>query len=52
MCIRDSLITWREEGIKIRDWTDLRTGTPFDYILDAKARRKRESEAGFYAQQP
>ena len=48
----DHLITWREEGTKIRDWTELRTGTPFDYILEAKARKKREAEAGFYSEHP
>jgi acetyltransferase-like isoleucine patch superfamily enzyme len=33
----DYLITWRKEGVKIQDYTVLRTGTPFDYVLDAKA---------------
>jgi serine acetyltransferase len=32
----DHLITWRKDGIKIRHFTELRTGTPFDLILDAK----------------
>lgn len=36
----DDLITWRKEGVKIRDATELRTGTPFDYILDARAEGK------------
>lgn len=35
----DHLLTWREEGPPIKDWTALRTGTPFDYILDYKAER-------------
>jgi len=38
----DHLITWRKEGIKIKHWTDLRTGTPFDYILDYKAMKKKQ----------
>lgn len=40
----DHLLTWRREGLRIRHWTELRTGTPFDYILDAKAARKRTEE--------
>jgi acetyltransferase-like isoleucine patch superfamily enzyme len=36
----DHLITWREEGTKIRDYSDIRTGTPFDYILDYQATKK------------
>jgi len=48
----DHLITWREEGLEIQDWTNLRTGTPFDYILDAKARKKRGEEKAFYAKHP
>lgn len=37
----DHLITWRKEDVKIGDWTELRTGTPFDYILEAKALGRR-----------
>lgn len=33
----DHLLTWRQEGVKIRDASEIRTGTPFDAILDAKA---------------
>jgi serine acetyltransferase len=33
----EHLVTWRKEGVKIQDATTLRTGTPFDFILDAKA---------------
>jgi acetyltransferase-like isoleucine patch superfamily enzyme len=33
----DHLVTWREEGVKIQPTTNIRTGLPFDYILDAKA---------------
>lgn len=35
----DHLVKWREMGVKVRHWTELRTGTPFDYILDAKAKK-------------
>lgn len=38
----DHLVTWREEGIRVRDSSELRTGTPFDYILDAKATKDKE----------
>ena len=38
----DHLITWREEGIRVRNVSELRTGTPFDYILDAKSMRKKK----------
>jgi acetyltransferase-like isoleucine patch superfamily enzyme len=38
----DHLITWREENLPIRSVTELRTGTPFDYILDAKSMRKKK----------
>lgn len=40
----DHIITWREEGIKVRDWTELRTGTPFDHILDFKTRGRGGAE--------
>jgi serine acetyltransferase len=39
----DHLITWREEGTKVRDYSELRTGTPFDYILDYQATKKKDS---------
>jgi carbonic anhydrase/acetyltransferase-like protein (isoleucine patch superfamily) len=39
----DPLLTWRSEGLKLKDYTELRTGTPFDYILDAKAEKKKKS---------
>lgn len=32
----EELITWRKEGVEIQPSSVLRTGTPFDYILDAK----------------
>ena len=32
----EELVTWRKRGVKIQPSTVLRTGTPFDYILDAK----------------
>ncbi len=37
----DHLVTWREAGVKVRHFTELRTGTPFDYILEAKSARWR-----------
>jgi len=36
------MITWREEGVKVRDASELRTGTPFDYILDAREELKKK----------
>jgi carbonic anhydrase/acetyltransferase-like protein (isoleucine patch superfamily) len=38
----DHLLTWRDEGIKPRDHTELRTGTPFDYILDARMAEEKD----------
>jgi acetyltransferase-like isoleucine patch superfamily enzyme len=38
----DHLLTWREENIPLNDYTTLRTGTLFDCILDAKARKKKQ----------
>lgn len=38
----DHLMTWRKEGVKARDVSELRTGTPFDYVLEARAKRKQE----------
>lgn len=32
----DHLLTWRKEKVKVRDATELRTGTPFDIILELK----------------
>lgn len=37
-------IHWREDGIEINDARDLRTGTPFDYILDYKKMKRELSE--------
>ena len=36
----DHLLTWREEGVKINPPGSHRTGTPFDYIADAKQMKK------------
>jgi carbonic anhydrase/acetyltransferase-like protein (isoleucine patch superfamily) len=36
----DHLVTWREDGVKVRHFTELRTGTPFDLILDARETEK------------
>ena len=40
----DHLLKWRAEGYKVRDVSELRTGTPFDYVLDAKAEKKQKEE--------
>ena len=37
----DHLITWREENVPVRNSTEIRTGTPFDYILNAKAMKAK-----------
>ncbi|MBN2167835.1 MAG: hypothetical protein JW738_01205 [Actinobacteria bacterium] len=37
----DPQLTWRKEKTRVRDYTDIRTGSPFDYILDAKQMKKR-----------
>jgi serine acetyltransferase len=36
----EHLLTWRKQGVKIQAATTLRTGTPFDYILDARAKKE------------
>lgn len=36
----DEMLTWRQEATEVRHWTELRTGTPFDYILDYKKMKK------------
>lgn len=38
----DHLLTWRQEGTPVRSDQELRTGTPFDYILDAKQAKQDE----------
>lgn len=38
----DHILTWRKEGIKVNDYTELRTGTLFDHILDAKAEKRKQ----------
>lgn len=38
----DARLTWRKNNIKIRDFTELRTGSPFDYVLDARYADKQE----------
>ncbi|MBC7253837.1 MAG: acyltransferase [Actinobacteria bacterium] len=40
----DHLLTWRDSGVKVRDWMELRTGTPFDYIIEFKQRRKERGD--------
>lgn len=37
----DHLITWREEGLEIQPATNIRTGLPFDYIIEAKAMKDK-----------
>jgi len=41
----DDLVTWRKEGLKIQDASVLRTGTPFDYILEAKAMKEGKQDS-------
>jgi hypothetical protein len=41
----DHLLNWREEGVKVRDTGELRTGTPFDYILDAREALKKKKRS-------
>lgn len=36
------LLTWREDGVEVQPASKLRTGTPFDYILDAKEQKEKE----------
>jgi acetyltransferase-like isoleucine patch superfamily enzyme len=36
----DDLLTWRKEGVKIQPPGSHRTGTPFDYIIDARQMKK------------
>ncbi len=38
----DHLLTWREQGLVKHNDAELRTGTPFDYILDAKQAKQDE----------
>lgn len=38
----DHILVWREENLPLNDFTELRTGTIFDYILDAKAEKKKK----------
>lgn len=38
----DPQLTWRKDGTRVRDYTDLRTGSPFDYILDARQIKTKE----------
>jgi serine acetyltransferase len=39
----EDLLTWRDRGVKIQPSSVLRTGTPFDYILDAKEMKDKEA---------
>jgi hypothetical protein len=32
----DHLITWRKDGIKVWQGSEMRTWKPFDYVIDAK----------------
>jgi carbonic anhydrase/acetyltransferase-like protein (isoleucine patch superfamily) len=38
----EHLITWRKEGVKVRDASELRTGTVFDLILEAREAMKNK----------
>jgi acetyltransferase-like isoleucine patch superfamily enzyme len=41
----DDMLAWDKEGLGVRDYTAIRTGTPFDFILDAKAMAGRNGNA-------
>jgi len=36
----DDLVTWRKEGTEIQSAGMSRTGTPFDYLIEAKQMKK------------
>jgi carbonic anhydrase/acetyltransferase-like protein (isoleucine patch superfamily) len=38
----DHLLEWRQYEKKVHDYTELRTGTLFDHILDAKAEKRKQ----------
>lgn len=42
----DHLLTWRQQEPKIQNCKVIRTGTPFDYILDAKAMKEAKDAQG------
>lgn len=42
----DHLIVWRTENLPLNDYRKLRTGTLFDYILDAKAAKEEKNKKG------
>jgi len=41
----DHLLNWRQEEVKVHDYTELRTGTPFDLILDAREAMKKKKKS-------
>jgi acetyltransferase-like isoleucine patch superfamily enzyme len=40
----DHLVTWRSDGVQVRPATDIRTGTPFDYIIEAKVEKEQRNK--------
>ncbi len=40
----DHITTWRRDGVKARPATDIRTGTPFDYIIQAKVKKEQRDK--------
>lgn len=36
-------ITWRDEKTAVRDYTEIKTNSPFDYIIEAKKMKKKKS---------
>lgn len=38
-------VTWRDEKIPVRDYTDIKTNSPFDYIIEAKKLKKKEKKS-------
>lgn len=38
----DYLVTWRDDGIKVRPASDIKTGTVIDRIIEARAARQKE----------
>jgi hypothetical protein len=41
----DDMIDWDKENLGVKDYTAIRTGTPFDCIIEAKALNSRKRSA-------
>ncbi|MBN2167834.1 MAG: acyltransferase [Actinobacteria bacterium] len=39
----EEFINWRNNGTKIRDYTDIKTGSPFDCLIEAGKLKKKKS---------